>query len=127
MDNTCGLWCLCAFPYRPLSDLVGTGREEAPEMHHLPHSDYDFRQGRFRAQLLAFFFGLSIAVEPSQAFLKRDGQRNDWISSGMFLHPFGYLWKIFVLLSYIILLTEVDKIYNRLCCQQKQRVDHFNL
>ena len=119
MNDTCSLWRLRAFPYRPLSDLVGTGGKEASEVHHLPHGDYDFRQGGFGAQLLAFFFCLSITVEPSQAFLKRDGQGNDWISSGMLLDPFCDLREVFVLLSDVVFLTKVDEIHNRLCCKQK--------
>lgn len=45
----------------------------------------------------------------------------------MFLDPLGDLWKVLVLLTYIILLAEVDQINNRLGGKKKEGIYYFDL
>ena len=45
----------------------------------------------------------------------------------MFLDPLSDLGKVLVLLADVVLFTEIDEIDNRLCGEEEERVDNFDL
>lgn len=45
----------------------------------------------------------------------------------MLLDPLHNLWQMLILLTDIILFTQVDQVNNRLGCQEEERVNIFDL
>ena len=127
MYDTRRLRCFGPVPYSPLPHLVRTGGEEAPQVERRSHRRDDFRQGRFRPQLLAFFFHFCVVLESAQALFKANRKRNDRVASRMFFDPLGNLRKMLILLADVVLLAQVDEVDHGFGGEQQERVDHFDL
>lgn len=126
VNDTGSLRSLGAISDRPLPDLVRTSCEEAAEVEGLAHGGDDLGQRRLGSDSLAFLGGLLLS-HCTKALLERHGHGNDWVALGVFLHPLSDLGKVLVLLADVVLLTEVDKVDDRLCGKEEKRVDVFNL
>jgi len=127
VDDTRCLRRLGALPDGPLPDLVRTGCEEAVQVQGLAHGHDDLWQGRLGAQPLAFLLRLSLAREPGQPLLERDGNGDDGVARGVFLDPLDDLGEVLVLLADVILLTEVDQVDDGLGRQKVEGVDNLDL
>jgi hypothetical protein len=93
----------------------------------LAHSNNNLGQSGLGVQGLALLSGLGIIAEGSQTLLERDGNGDQRITGGVLLDPLKDLGQVLVLLTDVVLLTEVDKIDNRLGREQEERVDNLNL
>lgn len=109
MDHPSRLRCFGSIPYSPLSDFVCSSGEEAPQIHHCPHSCDDFRQRRLRTKLFTFFRSFGIVLKPCKTLFESHRERQYGIACGICFYPFSDLGKMFVLLTNVVLFTEVDK------------------
>ena len=127
MNHPSSLGCFGPLSNCPLSNLVRAGGEEASEVEHLSHGDDDFGQSRLGREFFAFFVGLGLGAESSESLFEANGQRDDRISRGVFLDPFGNLRQVFVLLSNVVLFAQIDQVHDRLCCEQEEWIDDLDL
>ena len=126
VNHTGSLWRLGANPYCPLSDLVGTSCEEAAKLESLAHRLNGLGKRRLGAQVLELLSCLGIRHD-SKALLKLNGDGDDWVARGVGLDPLGNLGKMLVLLADVVLLAQVDKVYNGLSGEEEERVDVLDL
>ena len=127
VDDTGGLRGLGAVPDRPLSHLVRARGEEGAEVHGLTHRGDDLGQGGLGPDLFTLLVDLLLALEPSQAVFKGDGDGDDGVAWGVGLCPLGDLGQVLVLLADVVSLGEVDEVDNWLGGQEEERVNGFNL
>ena len=126
MNDTGSLWRLGACSYCPLSDFVGTSCEEAAELESLAHRLDGLGKCRLGVEVLEFLGSLLIGHD-SNALLELHRDGNDWVARGVSLDPFSNLGKMLVLLADVVLLAQVDKVYNRLSGEKEKRVDVLDL
>ena len=126
VDNTRSLRRLGTSSYRPLSDFVGTGCEEAAKLKSLAHRLDGLGKRRLGAQVLELLGSLSVGHD-GNALLECYGDGDDWVTRGVVLDPFSNLGQILVLLTDVVLLTQVDEVYDRLGGEEEERVDVLDL
>jgi hypothetical protein len=126
VDDTGSLRGFGAIPYRPLPHLVRTSCEEAAEVERLAHGGHDLRQRGLGADVLELLGSLCVR-HGSETLFERDGYGDDRVTLSVLLDPLGNLGKMLVLLSDVVLLTEVDEEYDGLRGKQEQRVDDLDL
>lgn len=127
VDDTGGLRRLGAVADSPLADLVGSGGEEAAEVEDLAHSGDNLGEGGLDAERLQLSLDLLLGLEASETLLEADGQRQNWVSSGVLLQPLCDLAEMLVLLADVVLLAEVDQVHDGLGAEQEQGVDVLDL
>lgn len=130
MDDTSGLRGLGTVPDGPLSDLVGTRREEAAQVQDLTHGGDEFGEGGLDAEVLELgqgFWAVASTFELRKTLFEGDGYGEDGIASSVFLDPFRDLAEMLVLLSDVVLLAQVDEVDDWLGSQEEERVNVLDL
>lgn len=127
MNHPSSLGRLGPLPNGPLPHLIRARREKTPQIHHLPHGRDNFRQRALGPQLLALLLGLLFILEPREAFLEADGERDDGVARGVFFDPFGDFGEVFVFLADVVFFAEVDEVDDWFCGEEEEGVDHFDL
>lgn len=117
MDDTSRLGRLGAVADSPLADLIGSGGEKAAEVEDLAHGDDDLGEGGLDAEGLQLSLDLLLSLEAGQTLLETDGQGQNWVSSGVLLQPLCDLAEMLVLLADVVLLAEVDQVYDGLSAE----------
>ena len=125
--NPCSLRRLCPISYSPLPHLVCPRREEAAEIQHLPHGRNDLWQRGFGTELLTFLRCFRVSLETCEALFKSNGERQYRIARCVLFDPFCNLRKMFVLLSDVVFLAEVDKVNDRFGGEEEERIYGFDL
>lgn len=127
VNDTSGRRCLDTLPDSPLTDLIRTSGEETGQVQRLAHGSNHLGQTRLGSNLLALLLSGGIAASQSQTLLKSRGNGNQRISSRVGLNPFENFGKVLVLLTDVVLLTQVDQVNHRLGSKKEERVDNLDL
>jgi hypothetical protein len=71
--------------------------------------------------------GLLFGLEAGETFFETDGDWEDGVAGCVVLDPFHDFAEMLVLLSDVVLLTQVDQVDDRLGGEEKKRVNEFDL
>ena len=127
MDHPGSLRRLCPIPNSPLPHLIRPCCKEAAEIKHLPHGRDYLGQRRLRTELFTFLLCVRLSLKTREALLEGDRERQYRIARCVFFDPFSDLGKMFVLLSDVIFLAEVDKVDDGFSAQKEKRIYDFDL
>lgn len=127
VNHTGGLRSLGAVTDSPLTDLIGTGCEEAAKVESLAHSGDGLGKSRLATNLLALLLDLGIGLEAGKTLLKGDGDGENGLARRVSLDPLNNLGQVLVLLTEVVSLAKVGQVDNRLGGKKEERVDDLDL